>query len=257
MASTEGVSTFEFLRSGLTESLLCYLTKLDGSSEGVLHRAVTFAEVFLELVNSSLPTKKAQAAPLAVLVTKLHDSLNKLEKFPVQVNDTPGLASGLKYLTQPFKLRLQKGILVYPILQCLKVTDGSADSIKDYSSNVVLIEPLATVSAIEDFLFPRIRDAQQLDADKGKTKGKDKDTAVEERTERTKLREKPMKKEKSRLAEDDTKPEGKRMKEEKGKEPSSEVMKMEIDDSSIDNKAAIAKVHLVNLSFVISCRKVQ
>jgi hypothetical protein len=39
----------------------------------------------------------------------------------------------------------------------LSVVDGINEQIKDYSTNIVLIEPLATVAAIEDFLFPRIK----------------------------------------------------------------------------------------------------
>ena len=46
--------------------------------------------------------------PMATLVSKLHSSLNKLEKFPVIINEMPGIA-GLKVLTQPFKLKLSKG----------------------------------------------------------------------------------------------------------------------------------------------------
>jgi hypothetical protein len=33
LTSSEGVSTFEFLRSGMVESLLCYLTKIDMESK--------------------------------------------------------------------------------------------------------------------------------------------------------------------------------------------------------------------------------
>ena len=46
-------------------------------------------------------------------------------------------SAGLKALAQPFKLRLQR-------------TSGTASSLKEYVSNVVLIEPLATVAAIEE-----------------------------------------------------------------------------------------------------------
>jgi hypothetical protein len=153
LTTPEGVSTFEFLRSDLSENLLAYLTKSgfdddedkesrDGQS-GALSRALNFILTFMglpgaaALTNPSIPlvsststttsttnattgattttvqsnptTGKPAILPISVLVNKLHDSLNKLERFPVLINDTPGTASGLKYLTQPFKLKLQKG----------------------------------------------------------------------------------------------------------------------------------------------------
>ncbi|MCE0481239.1 hypothetical protein HAX54_038834 [Datura stramonium] len=53
------------------------------------------------------------------------------------------LSSGLSALSQPFKLRL-----------CRAQGDKT---LRDYSSNVVLIDPLASLAAIEDFLWPRVR----------------------------------------------------------------------------------------------------
>lgn len=53
------------------------------------------------------------------------------------------LAQGLSALTQPLKLRLQRR--------------PGESSLKDYSSNVVLIEPLATMAAVEDFLYMRVQ----------------------------------------------------------------------------------------------------
>ena len=56
--------------------------------------------------------------------------------------ESGSLAQGLSALTQPLKLRLQR-------------TSGEG-TLRDYSANVVLIEPLATMAAVEDFLYPRI-----------------------------------------------------------------------------------------------------
>lgn len=88
--------------------------------------------------------------PLQHLLQKLHHALNKVERLPVILNDISGPASGLKYLTQPIKLKLQKA------------ADADA-SVKDYSENVVLIEPLATVNAVQEFLAPKIRVADFKD----------------------------------------------------------------------------------------------
>lgn len=49
-----------------------------------------------------------------------------------------------QFLTQPFKLKLQRA-------------QGCELLLQEYPQAVVLIEPLATVGAIEDFLFPRVQ----------------------------------------------------------------------------------------------------
>ncbi|KAL0365666.1 UNVERIFIED_CONTAM: E3 ubiquitin-protein ligase UPL3 [Sesamum angustifolium] len=53
------------------------------------------------------------------------------------------LSSGLSVLSQPFKLRLCRA--------------QGEKALRDYSSNVVLIDPLATLAAVEDFLWPRVQ----------------------------------------------------------------------------------------------------
>jgi E3 ubiquitin-protein ligase TRIP12 len=54
-------------------------------------------------------------------------------------------------LTQPFKLRLSR--------------HSAEHQLREYSSNVVMIEPLASMTAIEDFLYPRVfRPASSPDA---------------------------------------------------------------------------------------------
>ena len=56
----------------------------------------------------------------------------------------PGsLSSGLAALAQPLKLRLARSL--------------HERALRDYASNVVLIEPLATLAAVEEFLHPRIK----------------------------------------------------------------------------------------------------
>jgi E3 ubiquitin-protein ligase TRIP12 len=89
-------------------------------------------------------------APLGALVRKLQDALATMERFPVLLNQGPksgaaagSLGSQLAALTQPFKLRLCR--------------DPADRALRDYSSNIVLIEPLATLSAVEDFLWSRVR----------------------------------------------------------------------------------------------------
>ena len=56
--------------------------------------------------------------------------------------DGSSLSSGLAALAQPFKLRLARS--------------EHEQQLKDYSSNVVLIEPLASMTAVEDFLWSKV-----------------------------------------------------------------------------------------------------
>ena len=69
------------------------------------------------------------------------------ERLPLLLADSTSsdaTTSGLKALTQPFKLRLQR-------------MSGHSALLREYASNVVLIEPLASVAAIEEFLWPKVR----------------------------------------------------------------------------------------------------
>lgn len=52
------------------------------------------------------------------------------------------LSAGLSALAQPFKLRMARS--------------PHETRLWDYSTNVVLIEPLASLQAVEDFLWPRV-----------------------------------------------------------------------------------------------------
>ena len=68
--------------------------------------------------------------------------------------DTNYLSQGLTALHQPFKLNLSRA--------------SHETTLADYGSNTVLIEPLATMNAVEDFLYPRIqRSAEQARNERG------------------------------------------------------------------------------------------
>ncbi|EGC32277.1 hypothetical protein DICPUDRAFT_57189 [Dictyostelium purpureum] len=144
LIDTEGISAFEFLHSDLVGSILNYLTR-----GNIKKHAECFAKVFLvpyqkSGASSMTPLKTSSPNPLllSLLIEKLHDALNKVERFNINISDVSGTSSGLKYLTQPFKLKLQK--------------EGTDPNLKDYSGNIVLIEPLANITAIEEFLNSKV-----------------------------------------------------------------------------------------------------
>nr|AMP82924.1 E3 ubiquitin-protein ligase UPL3 [Catalpa bungei] len=153
----DGVSTFEFIGSGVVASLLNYFTcgyfskekisdvNLPKLRQQAIRRYISFVSV-------SLPSRVdvGSVVPMTVLVQKLQSALSSLERFPVVLSHasrssggSARLSSGLSALSQPFKLRLCRA--------------HGEKSLRDYSSNVVLIDPLATLAAVEDFLWPRVQ----------------------------------------------------------------------------------------------------
>ncbi|KAD6795605.1 hypothetical protein R6Q59_020504 [Mikania micrantha] len=157
LTKDDGVSTFEFIGSGVVDALLNYFSCGHFSKERVSEtnlpklrqlatkRYTSFIQVALPL---SVDAEKQ--APMSNLVQKLQYALTSLERFPVVLSHNARsstgnarLSSGLGALSQPFKLRLCRA--------------HGEKSLRDYSSNVVLIDPLASLAAVEDFLWPRVQ----------------------------------------------------------------------------------------------------
>ncbi|CAK9144917.1 unnamed protein product [Ilex paraguariensis] len=157
LSKGDGVSTFEFIGSGVVAALLNYLSCGYFSKERISEanlcelqqQAIRRHKSF---VGVALPSSvdNGSVAPMTVLVQKLQNALSSLERFPVVLSQTARsssssarLSSGLSALSQPFKLRLCR-------------TPGEK-SLRDYSSNIVLIDPLESLATVEDFLWPRIQ----------------------------------------------------------------------------------------------------
>lgn len=151
----DGVSTFEFVGSGVIPSLLNYFScgalskqnMTEAESTKVFHKALNRFKLFIRLT-LPLNGEDGREAPLKILVHKLQNALSSLERFPVILSHSQRLrggstsVSGLSALRQPVKLRLCRG-------------EGET-SLRDYSSNVVLIDSLANLAAVEEFLWPRV-----------------------------------------------------------------------------------------------------
>ncbi|KAF6266557.1 hypothetical protein COO60DRAFT_1697133 [Scenedesmus sp. NREL 46B-D3] len=126
---------------------------------------------------AAVASAAASSVPLAALVRKLQAALASAEAFPVLCSrlvpsggvaggsgarslsrsggmsgsfNSSSLTSGLAALTQPFKLRL--------------VRHPEEHALKEYPANIVLIEPLANMTAIEDFLWQRVNRGSTLEA---------------------------------------------------------------------------------------------
>ncbi|KAG5247931.1 E3 ubiquitin-protein ligase [Salix suchowensis] len=153
----DGVSTFEFIGSGVVATLLNYFScgyftkeRISGANLPKLQQQAL--RRFKSFVALALPSSidEGHAIPMTVLVQKLQNALSSLERFPVVLSHSSRsssggarLSSGLSALSQPFKLRL------------CRVQGEKA--LRDYSSNVVLIDPLASLAAVEEFLWPRVQ----------------------------------------------------------------------------------------------------
>ncbi|XP_051145635.1 E3 ubiquitin-protein ligase UPL3 [Andrographis paniculata] len=157
LSREDGVSTFEFIGSGVVDSLLNYFTCGHFSKERISDvNLPKFRQQAMKrysyFVSVALPTSIGEGSmiPTSVLVQKLQNALSSLERFPVVLSHASRssggntrLSSGLSALSQPFKLRLCRA--------------QGEKSLRDYSSNVVLIDPLASLAAVEDFLWPRVQ----------------------------------------------------------------------------------------------------
>ncbi|KAL6963707.1 E3 ubiquitin-protein ligase upl3 [Sarracenia purpurea var. burkii] len=157
LSKGDGASTFEFIGSGVVATLLNYLSCGYFSKERIseAHRpqirqqAIRRYKAFIEIALSS-SIGDGSLAPMSVIVQKLQNALSSLERFPVVSSHSSRtssgnahLSSGLSTLSQPIKLRLCRAQV--------------EKSLRDYSSNVVLIDLLATLTAAEDFLWPRVQ----------------------------------------------------------------------------------------------------
>ncbi|KAH7446550.1 hypothetical protein KP509_01G061600 [Ceratopteris richardii] len=155
--SGDGVSTFEFVGSGVVSSLLNFLSCGDHSKENLSDVRVRQQALdrLKQFVSVALSPSSEQGAPFGdppvkILVRKLQSALASLERFPVVLSHIPrsgstsaSVAAGLGALAQPFKLRLCRA--------------PGERGLRDYSLNIVLIDPLATLSSIEDFLWSRVQ----------------------------------------------------------------------------------------------------
>lgn len=178
----DGVSTFEFVESGVIASLLNYFScgalskqnMTDAESARVFHQALKRFKLFTRL---ALPVnaEDGKETPLTILIHKLQDALSSLERFPVILSHArrlrggnANILAGLSALSQPVKLRFCRA-------------EGET-SLQDYSSNMILIDSLANFAAVEEFIWPRIQigDSERLLSTRPKTSAARGSSAVQD-----------------------------------------------------------------------------
>ncbi|KAK6143373.1 hypothetical protein DH2020_023721 [Rehmannia glutinosa] len=143
LSREDGVSTFEFIGSGVVASLLNYFTCGYFSKEKISE--VNLPKLrqqairrYRSFVSVALPSSvdEGTLVPMSLVVQKLQNALSSLERFPVMLSHA-SRSSGAG------NARLSSGL--------------REKSLRDYSSNVVLIDPLASLAAVEEFLWPRVQ----------------------------------------------------------------------------------------------------
>lgn len=138
----DGMSTYEFLNSGLVNALLEYLTT--GTDEEIVKKASLFVDISCEL---------GERAVLSELLAHLQNTLARLENYVLFENSDSSTSSGIKFLTQPIKLHLERA-------------PGETEMVDVSDKKDVVIEPLATVGAIEDFIMSLQRQQAEPPSDK-------------------------------------------------------------------------------------------
>ncbi|XP_071690585.1 E3 ubiquitin-protein ligase UPL4 [Rutidosis leptorrhynchoides] len=140
------ISTFEFVESGITESLVKYLSSgecsrtcsdLKGQPCIAERRLKTFGRLFWS--NFSL----------SEFISKLQSGLSSVEDFPLVLNSVSKHKSS--YATLP-----HRRCTMYP---CLKVSFEKEEgelTISDYSGDVQNVDPFSDFVAIEKFLWPKV-----------------------------------------------------------------------------------------------------
>ena len=142
VVASEGLTVFEVSKSGVMTALAAYLSSSDEQQS--IERISRIMDCFNE---------SSQKSIFAYFVNLSLGVLSSQEKLVIQTHETShssssnSVSSGLRQLAQPFKLRLRRA-----------PADEGGSGLRDYSHHVVLIEPLATMASVQEFLWPKVRD---------------------------------------------------------------------------------------------------
>jgi E3 ubiquitin-protein ligase TRIP12 len=134
------LSSFELLRGGVIDGLLQFVD-IDGTVSSDQRRSMLY-EIFAETAPSS------SASPMTILVKRLHESLGRLETFDVE-----SAFNGVADATRPSASALSRTLRV-------KMTaEPGQDAPKGLNNLVLSIQAIAPLSALHDYLRPRVADS--------------------------------------------------------------------------------------------------
>jgi len=134
------LSSFELLRGGVIDGLLQFVD-IDGTVSSDQRRSMLY-EIFAETASVS------SASPMTILVKRLHESLGRLETFDVE-----SAFNGVADSTRPSASALSRTLRV-------KMTaEPGQDAPKGLNNLVLSIQAIAPLSALHDYLRPRVADS--------------------------------------------------------------------------------------------------
>lgn len=146
LTASDGLTVFEMSRSNTMTSLSKFLSPSNMS--------LTADRVSALITYFNADRGKGSFSSLVDLALGV---LASEEKLPLQISEyslasssATSVSSGLRHLSQPFKLRLRKA-----------TAENGGAHLRDYSHHVVLIEPLATMASVQEFLWPRVREIER------------------------------------------------------------------------------------------------
>jgi len=170
LTSKDGISTHEFIRSGIVSGVLSYL------SSSSLEQLKLFGHNF---------DKEA----LTVFIQECINSMNKDGSFPITLNPVRGSDSGLGYLAQPFKITVARA-------------DGEKRVYNLGSLINVVVEPLSSVRTIARFVAGKLRSLREA-----LVEAKEEERLAKEEAEKKALEESKDKEEKGDAMDVDNKEE--------------------------------------------------
>jgi E3 ubiquitin-protein ligase TRIP12 len=162
LVTTRDMSTYELLCSKLCSSLLHFFTFLPSNDITQLHRRWQRIKIFVQVFTSTTididknntnvatatVSKSQNATALLTLVREVQKALTKEENFPANVMfGSPNILRSIKLLTKPFRFNIMR--------DPEQVAKREKDNLP--SSLFVLVEPLATVETVEEYLVERLK----------------------------------------------------------------------------------------------------
>ena len=133
------LSSFELLRGGVIDGLLQFVD-IDGTVSSAQRRSMLY-EIFAETAPTS------SASPMTILVKRLHESLGRLESFDVE-----SAFNGVADASRPTASALSR------TLRVRLTAEPGQDIPKSISQLVLTIQAIAPLSALHDYLRPRVAD---------------------------------------------------------------------------------------------------
>jgi E3 ubiquitin-protein ligase TRIP12 len=134
------LSSFELLRGGVIDGLLQFVD-IDGTVSSAQRRSMLY-EIFAETAPTS------SASPMTILVKRLHESLGRLETFEVE-----SAFNGVADVSRPSASALSR------TLRVRLTAEPGQDIPKSIGALVLTIQAIAPLSALHDYLRPRVADS--------------------------------------------------------------------------------------------------